>query len=62
MKPAPWDPTLKALCEGLPPLDALALRDERAGILEHQAGLSRMEAEAQAGIPTSGLPQGARVL
>lgn len=55
LKPAPWDPTLEALCGGLVPQDALALRDERAGILEHQAGLSRAEAERLSGL-ASGLP------
>ncbi len=44
------DPTLEALCAGLPPEDALDLREERAGILEYEAGLSRTEAELRAGL------------
>lgn len=52
----PWavplvDPTLEALCAGLPQEDAWALREERAGILEHQAEMSREEAEQRAGLP-----------
>jgi hypothetical protein len=50
LKRDPWDPTLEALCAALPVEDAQALRAERAGILEHEAGLSRMEAEARAGM------------
>ena len=46
----PFDPTLEALCFGLPPEDAQVLREERAGILEHQAVLTRGEAERKAGI------------
>jgi len=42
------DITLEILCSGLPEEDAWALREERAGILEHLAGLSRSEAEARA--------------
>lgn len=49
MEPTP-DPTLEALCSGLPPEDAQALREERAAILEHEAGLTRTEAERRAGI------------
>jgi hypothetical protein len=45
-----FDPTLEALCAGLPPEDALELREERAGILEHEAGFSRAEAEHRAGL------------
>ncbi|WP_005036558.1 hypothetical protein [Holophaga foetida] len=44
------DPTLEALCSGLPPEDAQELREERAAILEHEAGLPRAEAERRAGI------------
>lgn len=44
------DAFLDALCAGLPPDDALALREERAGILEHLAGLDRAEAERRAGL------------
>lgn len=44
------DPTLEALCAGLPLEDAQALREERAGILEHQAALTRDEAERRAGL------------
>ena len=43
-----FDPTLEALCSGLPQEDAQALREERAAILEHQAGMSREEAEHRA--------------
>ena len=45
--------TLEALCAGLLPEDAGALREERAGILEFEAGLSREEAELRAGLPPS---------
>lgn len=44
------DPTLEALCAGLPPEDAQDLQEERAAILEYEAGLSRDEAECRAGI------------
>lgn len=44
------DPTLEALCDGLPPEDALDLREERAAILEFEAGFSRTEAEVRAGL------------
>lgn len=44
----PSDPVLEALCAGLPCEDARALREERAGILEHQAALTRDEAERRA--------------
>lgn len=44
-----FDPTLEALCAGLPPDDARALRQERAGILEYEAGFTRAEAERRAG-------------
>lgn len=50
LKRDPWDPTLEALCAALSLEDAQALRAERAGILEHESGLSRIEAEARAGI------------
>ena len=48
-----FDPTLEALCSGLPPGDARDLRQERAGILEHEAGFTRAEAErcARSGPP-----------
>lgn len=52
------DPTLEALCSGLPPEDAQALREERAAILEYEAGLSREEAERRAGLANAGI-QGA---
>lgn len=45
-----FDPHLEALCAGLPVEDAEALREERAAILEHLAGLPRAEAEAHAGL------------
>ena len=41
-----YDPVLEALCADLDPEDAQALRDERAGILEYQAGFSREDSEA----------------
>ena len=46
----PTDPGLDALCNFLPLADAVALREERAGILEYEAGFTRAEAEARAGI------------
>ncbi len=48
-----FDPTLEALCAGLPPQDARALRQERAAILEYEAGFTRAEAERR---PGSGPP------
>lgn len=53
------DPHLEALCAGLPVEDAEALREERAAILEHLAGLPRAEAEGRAGLsrpPLAGPP------
>lgn len=47
-----FDPILETLCLGLPPSDAHALREERAGILEFDAGSTRAEAERRAGLPT----------
>lgn len=44
------DPTLEALCAGLPQENAQALREERAAILEYEAGMSREEAEHRAGL------------
>lgn len=44
------DLTLEALCAGLPAGDARALREERAGILEHEAGLPRDQAGRMAGL------------
>lgn len=44
------DPHLEALCAGLPAQDAEALREERAAILEHLAGLPRADAERRAGL------------
>lgn len=44
-----FDPTLEGLCAGLPPQDARALRQERAAILEYEAGFTRAEAERRAG-------------
>jgi len=52
------DPTLEALCAGLPDDDARALREERAGILEYQAAFIRGEAERRAGIYHDRLGQG----
>lgn len=46
----PLDSALEALCAGLPPYDALTLREERAAILEHEAGFTCDEAGARAGL------------
>lgn len=48
--PGALDLVLLALCSILPPDDARDLREERAAILEHQAGLSRAEAERRSGM------------
>ena len=42
------DPTLERLCSGLPVEDIRDLREERAAILEYEAGFSRAKAEAKA--------------
>lgn len=52
----PFDDHLEALCAALPPDDALALREERAGILEHQAGFTPEEAERRAGLDRAAKP------
>lgn len=44
------DPALESLCAGLPEEEAQALREERAGILEHESGIPRAEAERRAGL------------
>lgn len=44
------DPTLETLCLGLQPEDAEMLREERAAILEFEAGLGRHQAEQKAGM------------
>lgn len=44
------DSELEARCCGADPEEAAYLREERAGILEHEAGLCRMEAELRAGM------------
>ena len=54
--PEATDPTLEALCAGLPIDEARALREERAGILEHQAALTRDEAERRAGLSRTPAP------
>lgn len=46
----PFDVALEDLCAGLPEEEALALREERAGVLEFLAGFSRAEAERRAGL------------
>lgn len=46
----PWDETLETLCAALGRDDAQALREERAGILEYEAGLPTEEAENKAGL------------
>jgi len=49
--PAPSDEVLETLCAGLPPDDARELREERAAILEFEAGFTRGAAERLAGLP-----------
>lgn len=44
------DPALEALCAGLSPEDAQVLREERAAILEFEAGMSRADAERISGL------------
>jgi len=44
------DSTLEGLCAEASPEDALALREERAGILEFQAQFTREKAEGRARI------------
>ncbi len=46
--PCAFDSVLEALCAGLPLEDSQELREERAAILEYQAGFSREEAELRA--------------
>jgi len=55
------DPTLEALCAGLPEEEAQALREERAGILEYLAGFPRSEAEAVAKVGARAPPSGESV-
>lgn len=43
-----FDPALEPPCSGLPQEEIQTLREERAGILEFQAGLPRPEAERRA--------------
>jgi len=45
------DSELEARCAGADPKEAAYLREERAGILEHDGGICRMEAELRAGLP-----------
>lgn len=49
-----WDPSLEALCDGLPCDEAQVLREERAGILEFEGGMARSNAEALAGLMLQG--------
>ena len=44
------DETLEAQCAGADPEEAEHLRQERAGILEFEGGLCRLEAELRAGL------------
>ena len=44
------DEWLEALCAGLPEVDALDLRVERAAIFEFEAGMTRYDAERMAGL------------
>ena len=46
----PWDVVLESLCAGLPPGDVYVLREERAGILEFEGGMTRVEADQKAGV------------
>jgi len=50
LEPGHLDLVLVALGAGLPPEDARDLREERAAILEFDAGMPRTEAERLAGI------------
>ena len=47
------DGTLEAGCAGADPIEAEYLRQERAGILEHEAGFTREETEARLGLASS---------
>ena len=49
--PPPPDEVLEPPPAGLPPEDALELREERAAILEYEAGFTRTAAERMAGLP-----------
>jgi len=44
------DSELEARCTGADPEEAAYLREERAGVMEHDGGLSRHEAELRAGL------------
>lgn len=44
------DPELETRCAGADSEEAAYLREERAAILEHEAGLSPVEAELRAGL------------
>jgi len=48
------DPILETLCAGLQPEEIEALREERAAILEFEAGFGRRQAERKAGLPPGG--------
>ncbi len=48
--PAPPDLTLEALCGAADPIEARYLREERAAILEHLAGLPSADADRRAGV------------
>jgi len=48
--PGTLDMKLLVLCAALPPMDAQDLREERAAILEFDAGMPRAEAECRAGV------------
>ena len=50
------DPAMEALCTALPPADAWELREERAAILEFEAGFTRAEAERRAGLGQISFP------
>ena len=45
------DAELEARCAGADPEEAVYLREERAGILEYEAGLRRIEADLREGMP-----------
>ena len=50
MEPAAPDLVMVALCAAADPSEARYLREERAAILEHLAGLPRAEADRRAGV------------
>ena len=51
--PPGWDMELEALCALLAPSDGHSLREERAGILEYEGGMTRADAEQKARLTSS---------